>query len=183
MAFTAPTTEPAALRAGDTWAWRREDLGDYPASAWTLTYYFRNAVSHFNITAAADGDVFDVEVAGATTAGYAPGRYTWFAFVSDGTDRHQVGDGAFEVQQDVANAVPFDGRTFARRLLDYVEAALENRASSDQLDVIEAQLDARKIRRGEGGLLALRSQLQIEVKREDAARMGETKSRILVRFG
>jgi hypothetical protein len=182
MAFTVPTTEPAALRAGDTWVWRREDLGDYPASTWTLTYYFRNATSHFNVTASADGDAFAVEVAGATTAGYAPGKFDWFAFVSDGTDRHQVGEGRFEVKPDVANAVPYDGRTFARRMLDYVEAALENRASSDQLDVIEAQLDMRKIKRGEGGLLALRSQLEIEVKREDAARLGENKSRILVRF-
>jgi hypothetical protein len=182
MAFTVPTTEPTDLRAGDTWAWRREDLSDYPASVWTLTYYFRNATSHFNITAAADGDTFEVEVAGATTAAYAPGWFNWFAFVTDGTDRHQVGEGYFEVKPDVANAVPYDGRTWARRMLDYVEAALESRASSDQLDVIEAALDMRKIKRGEGGLLTLRSQLEIEVKRETAARTGENKSRILVRF-
>jgi len=54
MAYTVPNTEPAALRSGDTWQWTR-DLGDYPADAWTLTYYFRNATAHFDIVATADG--------------------------------------------------------------------------------------------------------------------------------
>ena len=183
MAFTVPTTEPTALRAGDTWAWRREDLGDYPASVWTLTYYFRNAASHFDIAATADGDAFAVSIAAATTATRPPGWYDWFALVTDGTSRHYVAEGRCEVTPDIANPVPYDGRTWAKRMLDYVEAALESRASSDQLDVIEAALDMRKIKRGEGGLLTLRSQLELEVKRETAARSGENKSRILVRFG
>src|SRR5574340_367386 len=77
MAYTAPTNEPSALRAGDTWSWRREDLGDYPASSWTLKYYFRNSSAKFDATATADGDDFEVTVAKATTAGYTVGWYDW----------------------------------------------------------------------------------------------------------
>ena len=51
MAASIPTTEPTSLRAGNTWQWRREDLSDYPASTWTLTYHFRNRTSHFDVVA------------------------------------------------------------------------------------------------------------------------------------
>lgn len=183
MAFTVPTTEPASLRAGDTWAWTRGDLSDYPASTWTLTYYFRNATSHFNVSATADGDSFAVEVLPATTAAIVPGWYEWFAFVSDGTDRHQVATGRSEVLQDVTNAVPFDGRSWARRMLDYVEAALESRASTDQLDLVMAQLDQRTLTRDKGGLITLRSMLQADVRREEQATTGYKGGRLLVRFG
>ncbi|MCU0810129.1 MAG: hypothetical protein MUE59_03685 [Thiobacillaceae bacterium] len=179
MAFTVPTTEPTALRAGDTWAWRREDLGDYPASVWTLNYHFRNASSHFDIAATADGDAFAVSVASATTATRPPGWYDWFALVTDGTSRHYVAEGRCEVTPDIANPVPYDGRTWARRMLDYVEAALESRASSDQLDVIEAALDMRKIKRGEGGLSKFRDQLKSEVLAESRAARGVKSNRIL----
>ena len=53
MAQSIPTTEPTRLRAGDTWQWRREDLSDYPATAWTLTYWFRNSTDHLDVSAAA----------------------------------------------------------------------------------------------------------------------------------
>ena len=73
-----PTSEPDSLRIGDTWQWRREDLFDYPASAWTLIYYFRNATSHFDVTASADGSYFAVTVAKATTAALAA-KYPLYA--------------------------------------------------------------------------------------------------------
>ena len=68
MTATIPTTEPTELRVGDTWQWKREDLSsDYPATSWTLTYYFRNATAYFNVVATADGVHFEVTVAKATT--------------------------------------------------------------------------------------------------------------------
>jgi hypothetical protein len=181
MAYTPPNTEPTQLRAGDTWAWTRS-LPDYPASAWTLTYHFRNSTSYFDVVAAADGDDYAVSVATATTSGHAPGWYDWIAFVADADERYQVGSGRLEVLQDVAASVPYDGRSFARRMLDYIEAALENRASTDQLDLVNATMDARSIQRDRAGLLTLRSQFQNEVGREEQVRTGKYKTRILARF-
>lgn len=181
MAYTVPTTEPAALRSGDTWQWTR-DLGDYPADAWTLTYYFRNATAHFDVVATADGTGYAVSVAKATTAVLVPGWYDWTAFVSSATERYQVGTGRTEVLPDLAAAAPHDARSFARRMLDYIEAALESRASSDQLDLVNAQLDTRSISRDKAGLLTLRSQFRNEVSREEQVRTGKYKTRILARF-
>lgn len=183
MGYTVPTTEPVSLRAGDTWAWRREDLSDYPASDWTLTYYFRNSTSHFDVIASADSDAYAVSIAKATTAAYAPGWFDWIAFVSDADERYQIGSGRMHVLPDLATAKPFDARTFARRMLDYIEAALESRASSDQLDLINAQLESRSITRDKAGMLTLRSMFKSEVSREEQVRTGQYKTRIVARFG
>jgi len=182
MGYTIPTTEPISLRAGDTWQWTRENLSDYPATIWTLTYYFRNATSYFDIAATADGSTFAVSVALAATATRAPGWYDWTAFVTDGIERYQVGKGRTEVLPDLAGAVAYDGRTFARRMLDYIEAALESRASTDQLDLITAQLENRSLTRDKAGMTALRSQFKFEVQREEQMRTGINKTRILARF-
>lgn len=179
MAYTVPTTEPTALRAGDTWQWTRKDLGDYPAPTWSLVYYFRNATSHFDVAATADGSTFAVSVALATTATRVPGWYGWSAFVTDGTDRHEVGTGRTQVLPDLAAASPHDGRTFARRMLDFIEAALESRASTDQLDLINAQLDTRSISRDKAGMIVLRDRFRAEVATEDRARRGIRSNRIL----
>lgn len=186
MAITIPTTEPTELRAGDSWQWRREDLADYPASAWLLTYYFRNATSYFDIVAAADGDKYAISVAKSVSLTKAPGVYPWVAVLSNATERHEVGRGTVAVLPDFASEHGIDTRSFARRLLDMVELALLNRATSDQLDVIETTLGDRGLKRSEGGLFALRTQLKTEVRLEDAAearRLGRpSRSRLLIRF-
>ncbi|HUO43549.1 MAG TPA: hypothetical protein VMT94_01395, partial [Burkholderiales bacterium] len=67
-----PRNEPPEARAGLTWQWRREDLSDdYPASSWTLKYWFKQTGANggkFSIQANADGDNFAILVAATTTA-------------------------------------------------------------------------------------------------------------------
>jgi hypothetical protein len=180
MAASIPTTEPAELRIGDTWQWRREDLSDWPASVWTLSYHLRNASAYIDITAAADGDAHSVSVPAATSATYSAGDYEWVAFVTDGSDRFQAGTGRVKLTANVALAAAYDARGFARRMLDAVEARLESRATADQLDMIELQLEDRQLQRDRGGLIKLRSQLIAEVRREEGT--GGRPTRIQVRF-
>ena len=185
MSASIPTTEPTSLRAGDTWQWRREDLDDYPASAWTLTYYFRNAAARFDVTATADGSHYAVTVAKANT-GKPAGWYDWVAMASSATERFEVGSGRVEILPDWSAATTLDGRSFARQMLEAIEAALLARATTDQLDLVNATLADRGIQRDKGGLILLRSQFMSEVKREEhaaalAAGQGG-KNRLLVRF-
>jgi hypothetical protein len=183
MAVSIPTTEPTTVRAGDTWQWRREDLAaDYPASSWTLKYYFRNASNKFDITASADGDAFAVTVAKATTAGRASGGYDWVASVESATQRFDIGTGRLEVKHNYALDRSFDDRSFARRMLEAIEAALLDRASSDQLDLVNAALGDRSLQRDKAGLITLRSQFLSEVRREEKAGKGGDGGRIVVRF-
>lgn len=180
------TTEPSTLRIGDTWQWRREDLSaDYPADTWTLTYYFRNASAYFDVVAAADGLFFAVTVAKATTAGKTAGDYAWIAVVTSATERFEVAAGTITLLPNYATAAVLDYRTFAAKLLAAVESELTARGSSGQLDLVTAALSDRSLTRDQGGLIALRSQLIAEVKREEAAaamRDGVNRNRLLVRF-
>lgn len=131
--MTTPTNEPLQLRAGDTWAWRRDDLtATYPAPTWTLTYYFKSASANFSITASASGAAFAVSVAKATTATRTAGRYKWTASVDNSTERHVVDLGELVVLPDYAVAGNLDDRSHARKMLDAIEALLEGRATKDQ---------------------------------------------------
>ena len=161
------TNEPTALRAGDTWAWRRDDLSDYPAPTWTLKYYFRNASAKFAVTAAADGSAHAVTVAMATTAVYAAGHYDWIAVAESATERYEVDSGRLQVLPNLATDAVYDARTFARKMLEYIEAALLSRATSDQLDLVNAALADRSIARDKAGLMTLRAQFRQEVAAED----------------
>jgi hypothetical protein len=129
--MTVATTEPASERAGDTWAWRREDLTeDYPASEWTLVYAFKNEAGGFEISASADDDYFAVSVGSATTVAYTVGTYQWQARVSniaDSTIKHTVDEGTLEILKSFFTtpaSTAYDGRSFARQMLADVEAAL-----------------------------------------------------------
>jgi hypothetical protein len=179
MAQSIPTTEPTRLRAGDTWQWRREDLSDFPATAWTLTYWFRNSTDHFDVSAAADGTAFAVTVAKANTAAKVAGDYDWVAVVESATERHEIGSGHLTLLPNLATQAAADLRSFARRMLDAIEAALESRASTDQLDLVNATLEARSIQRDRAGLIVLRSQFLAEVRREDTRAKGASPYRML----
>lgn len=180
MSSTIPKTEPISVRIGDSWQWRREDLANYPASAWVLSYHFRNADSYFDINATADGDDFAINVDPIATGAFVAGRYTWYAIVTDGTDRYSVGEGTTEVLPDVATAAAYDGRSWARRMLDAVEAALENRATKEELDLIGATLGDTGYTRDRAGLIKLRTSLELEVRR--AEKNESPMRRIVTRF-
>lgn len=172
MAADIPTTEPAALRAGDTWKWTKT-LGDYPASApWTLKYRFKNAQGGFEITASASGDDHGVTVAATTSAGYRAGHYDWMAWVEGGSsEKYTVDTGTFEVLENFRSGTsadqPYDGRSHARIVLDAIEAVIQNRATLDQ----EAyEIAGRSLKRTPlADLLKMRQHYKAEVASEAAA--------------
>lgn len=136
-----PTTEPATLRAGDTWQWRREDLtADYPASdSWTLSYRFvrrgdaddaAGSSDKFDVAATADGAAFAVTVAATTTAGYRAGIYEWIARVSKAGVVTTVATGVLELARNIgAIGAGEDLRSHAQKVLDAIERVIEGRAT------------------------------------------------------
>lgn len=167
--MTTPETEPTSLRAGDTWKWKRTDLTDYPAPTWTLKYEFKNKTTAFEITAAQDGSTsaFAVTVAMATTAGYAAGKYSWVATVSNGSERYTVDSGTFEVTKDFNDNTAYDGRSHAQKTLEAIEAVIEGRATMDQQ---EYSIGDRTLKRTPmADLLKLHSRYSAMVEAEVAA--------------
>lgn len=127
--MTVATIEPTSVRAGDSLAWTKT-LDDYPATAWTLKYAFKNASLGFEITATASGSDHAVLVTPTTSAAYTAGTYAWQARVTniaDATLKYTVDAGELTVAASLFTTVstdPLDVRTFARKMLDQVELAL-----------------------------------------------------------
>lgn len=165
MTFTVPTTEPARLRQGDSWKWRRDDLGFDP-TAWSLVYHFRNAASFFDVTASADAGGFLVTVAPAVSVNHSAGEYHWTAFVSDGIDRHQVGSGVAVVEFDVSAQVAHDARGFAEIMVDALEAALQGKATREQYDIISAASQDASSARDPNVMRADLNRWRLEAKRQ-----------------
>jgi hypothetical protein len=186
MTATIPSTEPKKLRAGETWRWRREDLtSDYPATTWTLKYALKNASNHLEITAVADGAQFAITVALSSTKTVAPGIYRMVGYVEDAgpVQRFPVFEAEVEVEAAYANAGVVDDRSHARKVLDAIEAVIENRATKDQE---EYQIGHRSLRRTPmQELMALRDKYRGEVYAEelkDNASRGKGGGQLVVRF-
>lgn len=164
------TNEPNELRAGLTWQWRREDLAsDYPASTWTLKYWFKkdDGSANFSLTASADGDDFAVSETAASTATRTAGDYTWVAVVTAGSEAFEVDRGTLKVLPRYDAAANLDDRTHAKVVLDAIEAVIENRATKDQE---EYSIAGRSLKRTPiAELLKLRQLYRNEVAGEQAA--------------
>ncbi|MBT9175411.1 MAG: hypothetical protein DDT22_01087 [candidate division WS2 bacterium] len=158
-------TEPTVLTAGDTWRWDRTDLSDYPASAWTLTYFLLRAGRQITITATAVGNFFRVSIPAATTATYPAGIYRWHAYVSRGTERFKVDEGTLEIQLNyAAQTAGFDTRSEVKKILDAIEAALLGRATADQMSYSIGGRSISKIPIAE--LITFRDKFKIEYQKE-----------------
>lgn len=124
-----PTYEPTTIIAGDTLRWTRE-LGDYPASAWTLIYLLLPIAggAAIEIESAADGDTHSVNVAASVTAEYAAGEYNLVAYVTDASlarfSQPQLSK-RITVLPDPASATAADQRTDAEKTLSLLRTAYD----------------------------------------------------------
>jgi len=104
-------------------------VNGYPASdGWTLKYRLIPRVSGAAIlltaATASDGASYRVQVAPATTVNYVAGDYSWYAWVEKTGARVTVDDGLVTIKGDPNALTAFDGRSYARKMLDQIEAAL-----------------------------------------------------------
>lgn len=145
---------------------------NYPASdGWTLTYRLipQSSGTPIEFVATADGDDYLIEVSSSTTATWAAGPYSWASAVSKSGERFTVDDGSITIKADPFAVSSLDNRSHARKMLDAIEAALESRASSSQLELLELTIYSRSSKRDPTVLMKARSQYMAEVARENAA--------------
>jgi DNA-binding ferritin-like protein (Dps family) len=142
----APTKEPSEITAGDLTQWRREDLSDYDNSLYTLTYSARlsgTGATEITVTATADGSDYIVSIGSTVTAAMATGHYYWQAYLTRDSDSERIviGSGTWKVLENLDTDTS-DPRSHARKMVDMLEAVLENRATND---VINYAIGARQI--------------------------------------
>lgn len=174
MAVSVPSNEPQQLRAGDTWKWRREDLADYPASSWTLTYRFKHpTLAGFEVVATADGNHFSVTVAAATTAAFSAGTFSWLAWVAGGSsEKYTVDEGTLEVLPEFRSglaAATLDARSDAKKIYDDLLAAYKSYVASRGL-VSEYTIGMRTMKfHSQGDLLTQLNYWKAQVAAEETA--------------
>jgi hypothetical protein len=129
-------TEPNELQLGDFWAWKRTDLStDYPTASYALSYEFNlvdgSTVSNFSLTATESNNEYIIEVSNTTS--YTAGEYNWIAYITRSSDsaRIKLSEGFTEIQENYATTTS-SVRSHAKKVLDAIEAVIENRATMDQ---------------------------------------------------
>lgn len=145
-------------------------LPGYPAPLWQLFITLHNATEVITLESAADDAAHAIAKPAATTALWAPGRYDWTAYVTGPDDaRVTLGTGVLKILADPATAGARDGRSHARRMLDAIEAALEGRATQQQLDILRTAHGDRNLEQDVAKLTALRGTYAREVRQEERA--------------
>lgn len=132
-----PKQEPNELVVGDRWVWQRPDLvSDYAIADFALSYTFTDdaGAATFAISATEADNNYFIEVASSTTASLTAGEYQWKAFVKRSSDneRFTVDEGRTKILANTELAAS-DVRSHAKKVLDAIEAIIENRASQDQM--------------------------------------------------
>jgi hypothetical protein len=162
---------PTRLRAGDSWNWSAA-FPAYSAALYTLQYIFNSDTNRFAlagapISASADGQSFDIEAASADTAAIAPDTYSVAAILTGLAGTAAEGQQVTLLMGDVrvdanlaAATAPIDGRSFVKKTLDMIEAAIAGNTSPDVLEYeVPGQGGSRRIRRIEPGeMLKLRAE-------------------------
>lgn len=131
-----PISEPNELQLGDFWAWKRTDLStDYPTASYALSYEFNlvdgSTAANFTLTATESNDEYIIEVSNTTS--YTSGEYNWVSYITRSSDsaRIKLSEGFTEIQENYATTTS-SVRSHAKKVLDAIEAVIENRATMDQ---------------------------------------------------
>lgn len=185
--MTTPTTEPAAVTAGDSISWLRS-LPAYPAtSGWTLKYRLLNASAKIDIVATASGADHLVQIATAASAAYQAGTYDWTAWVEAGSERLTVDHGRITIKPDFASLNTYDGRSNARKTLDALEAAYQQYIQAGSAHVAEYEIAGRRMRYRSAAEMReeiefWRNQVNIEERRAAIAAGKPPRNKLRVRF-
>lgn len=125
---------PDELRVGDTWFFELKH-SDFPASDWDYVAYFSSCAAKFSATAADNGTAHRFTVAAATTADYEPGGYDYQIRAEHSSDGRifTVGEGFVDLLSPLSQQA--DHRNRVKKILDAIDAVIENRASSDQMSM------------------------------------------------
>lgn len=156
--------------AGETLNYRAV-AASYPASAgWVVTLYLnpRAGGTATSVASTADGDDHLLQVAAATTAGWAPGWWAWETWAALGGERYRLEAGQLQVVAGLIGAAAgTDTRSDAEKALAAVTAMLAGKAGSG---VESYRINGRELRSYPlPDLLRLQQQLRRDVQAEQTA--------------
>ena len=188
-ADNAPKEVPRAIVIGDLVQFKLTQFStDYPNTSHSMTFMARSGTGanvEFSIAATNSGDDYLFTADSATTAAYTAGLFHYQVEVleTSSSNRIIVDQGELDVTVDLdVNAV--DPRTHAEKMLQKIEAVLENRADADVSSYSIAGRSLTKMSPEE--LLTWRDNYRREVKAHrrklDVKHGRRTSSTVVMRF-
>jgi len=166
---TIPSGEPKSFVRGDSCKWTRGFSEYLPADGWTLTYYIVSSNGKKSIVATDNGDgSFLATLTTTISLSMAEGVWTWQAVLTKTGERKTLDSGTFVVEQNFDNVgQSYDSRTFARKMLDAIEALLLDTSGSDETSISIDGVSTSFENKAE--LIAARDRFKREVKQEEQA--------------
>lgn len=121
--------EPKELDAGTRIKW---DFDDVRADGSVSFLYCLRGPSKIDIEPTASGGVVSVDVSTADSTSWVAGLYKWQLYLVIGSDKEIISYGKLTINPDfLAVNAGYDARSHSERMLDAIEARLENRIISD----------------------------------------------------
>lgn len=122
---------PKKIRSGDTTTWT-DSLSDYLAPTYTLKFKL-SGPEQITITAAADGTDHKSTITSTDSTAWTAGIYSYVAYVEKSGERITLESGTIEILQNLVTLTGTqEGRCFARKMLEAIEAVMLNRATKEQ---------------------------------------------------
>ena len=161
---------PKVLFSGDKLEFTESD-SDYKASAgWTMKYVLIHpTATKITLVSTANGDDHKFTITSVTSAAYTVGEYRFLRYADDGTIEEHLDRGIVNVKPDFVALANYDFRTHARKTLEALEAAIERRATKEQMSIaIGVRGSSRQLQYlGMDDLIRARNYYQSLVNRED----------------
>ncbi|KIC15007.1 hypothetical protein [Leisingera sp. ANG-Vp] len=167
---------PAEIGAGVTFR-QTVSLPVYPAPEWSVSLIMRGP-SQIDLAGTGEEENHALHALASATADWKPGHYRYELRASKGADVITVEAGEVRVAPNLsAQVAGYDGRGHVQRVLDAIEAVIENRATIDQQSY---QINNRSLQRTPlGELMKLRDRYRAELASKKAARKGRRLGRMI----
>lgn len=165
-----PLNIPRVITSGDTVTWRDSFNDFYKPPEYSLSWAIRGS-SSLNLISTWDGDSFVTTISSNTSATLSPDTYFFQAYATSiHGSRTTIGSGQITVIANLElQSGNYDGSTKLEKMLAAVEAAISAHLVGGAVQSYE--IKGRRLDRTPlPDLIALRSQLRIEVTREQSAR-------------
>lgn len=174
---------PSLFYAGASASWS-ESLTDYPAPAWVLTLTMISAGHKITVVGTASGAAHAFAVDAVVSADYVPGKYKWQLSAAAGAAVVVVGSGSATVAASFAGVESLDGRTHAEKMVEALQAVLENRGTQDYVGLTVAGRSIQKMSLAElrAALVDYRAEVAREARAADKAAGIKPRGKFLARF-
>lgn len=139
---------PEKIMCGDTVVWDAEFSDYLSTDGWTAAAYFVPATGAPTSVAGATQDSgFRFTLTATATAAMATGDYKWFIRVTKAGEKVTVSNGSVEFKPNPTAAG--DQRSWVKKMLDALEAAMLGTASSDVMEYTIRDRSLKKMTRKE----------------------------------